>query len=155
MSDEDIARKMGISKSTFYKWKNEHSDISDALKKGKEICDFEAEEVLLGLFEGHYVEDEVQDVYSEQKGKEPERVVKKHIHKVKRWVEPNPTAIIFYLKSRAGWKEQWQRDDLSQRKEEFEYKKQKDAGETAEIEDLDDVESEIYEESEEEKDDSV
>lgn len=36
------------------------------------------------------------------------------------------------------------REEIKLRREEFEYKKAKDAGETEEVEDLDDVEAEIY-----------
>lgn len=39
LTDEDIAANMGISRSTLNDWKNKHSDISDALKKGEEVVD--------------------------------------------------------------------------------------------------------------------
>lgn len=42
-----IAHNMGISRSTLDKWKNDFSDISDALKKGKEVVDYEVENALL------------------------------------------------------------------------------------------------------------
>ena len=35
LTDAQIAHNMGISRSTLDKWKNDLSDISDALKKGK------------------------------------------------------------------------------------------------------------------------
>lgn len=38
---------MGISESTLYDWKNRFPDISEALKKGKEVVDFEVENALL------------------------------------------------------------------------------------------------------------
>lgn len=44
--DEQIAKNMGISRSTLDVWKNKYSDISDALKKGKEIVDYEVENAL-------------------------------------------------------------------------------------------------------------
>lgn len=47
LTDEQIAHNMGISPSTYYKWQNEHSEISEALKKGKEVVDFEVENALL------------------------------------------------------------------------------------------------------------
>jgi hypothetical protein len=38
---------MGISTKTLYRWKNAHSPIRQALKKGKEIVDFAVENALL------------------------------------------------------------------------------------------------------------
>ncbi len=47
LTDEDIAGKIGISRTTLYAWKNRYSDISDALKKGKEVVDYQVENALL------------------------------------------------------------------------------------------------------------
>lgn len=38
---------MGINKATLYDWKNKYPDISDALKKGKEVVDIQVENALL------------------------------------------------------------------------------------------------------------
>lgn len=45
--DEQIADKMGITTSTLYAWKQKYSEISEALKKGKEVVDYEVENALL------------------------------------------------------------------------------------------------------------
>ena len=45
--DEQIANNLGISKTTFYKFKDEHSELSELLKKGKEIVDYQVENALL------------------------------------------------------------------------------------------------------------
>lgn len=47
LSEEQIARNMGVSRSTLSAWKNVHPDILDALKKGKEIVNYEVENALL------------------------------------------------------------------------------------------------------------
>ncbi len=47
LTDEQIADKMGITTSTLYDWKNKYSEISEALKKGKEVVDVEVENALL------------------------------------------------------------------------------------------------------------
>lgn len=39
----DIAALMGISASTFYKWKNEHVEISDAFEEGRKVLDEKVE----------------------------------------------------------------------------------------------------------------
>lgn len=46
LTDEQIAENIGINRDTLYRWKKEHPDISDALKKGKEVVDFEVENAL-------------------------------------------------------------------------------------------------------------
>jgi len=47
LTDEQIAHNMGIRRTTLYDWKNKYPDIDDALKKGKEIVDYEVENALL------------------------------------------------------------------------------------------------------------
>jgi len=46
LTDAQIAKNCGISLSTLSEWKNRFSEISDALKKGKEVVDFEVENAL-------------------------------------------------------------------------------------------------------------
>ncbi len=46
LSDEQIAHNIGISRTTLYDWKNKFEDIADALKKNKEIADYEIENAL-------------------------------------------------------------------------------------------------------------
>lgn len=43
---EQIAKNLGISKDTLYSYKNKYSDFSDALKKGREVVDYEVENAL-------------------------------------------------------------------------------------------------------------
>ena len=47
LTDEQIANNLGISKTTFYKFKDEHSELSELLKKGKEVVDYQVENALL------------------------------------------------------------------------------------------------------------
>lgn len=47
LTDEELAKKMKISRSTLNEWKKKHSDISDTLKKNKQIVDYEVEQALL------------------------------------------------------------------------------------------------------------
>jgi len=39
LTDEEMAAFYGINVATLYRWKNEHSEFSEALKKGKEEAD--------------------------------------------------------------------------------------------------------------------
>ena len=47
LTDEQIAHNMGIATGTLYSWKKSHVEICEALKKGKEVVDFEVENALL------------------------------------------------------------------------------------------------------------
>lgn len=45
--DEQIAKNLDIALSTFYEYKNKYLEFSDALKRGKEVVDYEVENALL------------------------------------------------------------------------------------------------------------
>lgn len=47
LTDEQIAHNIGIARSTLFEWRKRQKDIEDALKKGKEVVDFEVENALL------------------------------------------------------------------------------------------------------------
>ncbi|MEZ0537869.1 helix-turn-helix domain-containing protein [Caldicellulosiruptoraceae bacterium PP1] len=78
---------MRISLSTLYEWKNKFSEISESLKKGKEVVDREVENALLKATLGYEYEEEIVN----NKGQ---------IVRVKKHAKPDITAIIFWLKNR-------------------------------------------------------
>lgn len=90
--DEQIAQNIGIAASTLYEWKKQYPEISEALKKGKEVVDRQVENALLKRALG-YEYDEITTEY----GEETKRVTKQ--------VVPDTTAQIFWLKNRKP--EQW------------------------------------------------
>lgn len=47
LTDEQISNNIGISRSTLAEWKKKYEDISDTLKKGKEVVDYQVENALL------------------------------------------------------------------------------------------------------------
>lgn len=47
LTDEQIAKNININPATLYRWKIKESKICNALKKGKEVVDFEVENALL------------------------------------------------------------------------------------------------------------
>lgn len=55
LTDEQIAERMRIHPSTLYDYKRKHSEISEALKKGKEVVDIEVENELLKKTKGFIV----------------------------------------------------------------------------------------------------
>jgi len=46
LTEEEIAKRLGIVRSSLQKYKNEYSDLSDALKEGKEAADYRVENAL-------------------------------------------------------------------------------------------------------------
>ena len=46
LTDEQISRNLGISKVTFYKYKASCSELSELLKRSKEVVDYEVENAL-------------------------------------------------------------------------------------------------------------
>lgn len=94
LTDEQIANNMGIVTSTLYAWKNRYKEISEALKRGKEVVDIEVENSLLKAAKGYFV-DEEKTYISEVNG-----VVTKRKEITKKYIAPNTTAQIFWLKNR-------------------------------------------------------
>jgi len=47
LTDEQIAKNCGCNAATLYDWKKRYPEISKALKKGKEVVDYEVENALL------------------------------------------------------------------------------------------------------------
>lgn len=47
LTDEQIAEKMRIGMTTYYRWQTNYREIREALKKGKEVVDYEVENALL------------------------------------------------------------------------------------------------------------
>lgn len=56
LTDEQLAQNMGIAAGTLYDWKKKYPEISEALKRGKEVVDVQVENALLKRAMGyHYV----------------------------------------------------------------------------------------------------
>lgn len=102
LTDEQIAANIGICRDTLIEWKKKYSDISDALKRGKDIVDIQVENALLKRALGYtYIEttQERVDDYDPQTGLKTgsHMEVTKTVTKE---VQPDTTAQIFWLKNR-------------------------------------------------------
>ena len=87
LTDEQIAINLKIGVRTLYEWQQRYPQISQSLKKGKEVVDRQVENALLKRALG-YTYDEV----TTEDGVETKRVTKE--------VMPDTTAQIFWLKNR-------------------------------------------------------
>lgn len=102
LTDEQIAANIGISRSTLNEWKNRFSDISDTLKRGKEIVDIQVENALLKRALGYTYKETTREAQFNPQTEQYEMVVTKEVTKE---VVPDTTAQIFWLKNRKP--EEW------------------------------------------------
>ena len=102
LTDEQIAQKIGIKTSTLYDWKNRFPEISEALKKGKEVVDIEVENALLKRALGYSYTETTRELQQNVLTGENELVVTKTVEK---FIPPDTTAQIFWLKNRKP--EEW------------------------------------------------
>ncbi len=102
LTDEQVARNLGISRQTLYVWCEKYADISDALKKGKDVADREVESALYKRAVGYRVKKQVRERRLNRKTGKQEMVVTKETEEE---VAPDVTAAIFWLKNRKP--EEW------------------------------------------------
>ena len=96
LTDEQIAHNMGIRRETLYDYKNKYPNISNALKKGKEVVDIEVENALLKKALGYTI-----TLHKQKVTKDGDVVdIEEEVH-----IAPDTTAQIFWLKNRK--KAQW------------------------------------------------
>ena len=111
LTDEQIAKNLGIAVDTFYRYKNKYSEFSEVLKKGKEVSDYEVENALYNKAMGYNSKVKkafkVKNVEYDDYGKkirEYEEIVlaEEEIH-----IPADTTAQIFWLKNRKSnkWKD--------------------------------------------------
>lgn len=97
LTDEQLASNMGISRTTLNEWKKRFPNISDTLKKGKEVVDIQVENALLKRALGYQykeiTEEEKYNPITEEFNIRVTKIVTKE-------VAPDTTAQIFWLKNR-------------------------------------------------------
>lgn len=100
LTNEQIAKNIGVNQDTLYTWIRRFPEFSEALKIGRDEADMQVENALFKRALGYYTE----DIQEEYEGTvRVKRVVKK------KWVAPDISAQIFWLKNRAS--NRWRNDD--------------------------------------------
>lgn len=97
LTDEQVAKNIGINRDTLYQWKKKYADISDALKKGKEVVDIAVENALLKRALGYTFKEITRERSVNLETGQVELMVTKEVTKE---VQPDTTAQIFWLKNR-------------------------------------------------------
>jgi len=102
LSKEQVAKNMGIAKSTLREWVNTYPAISTAVKRGKEIVDIEVENAMCKRALGYEYEEVKTIIEQTADGSR-----KTKVEKTKKQVAPDVGAQIFWLKNRrsnCGWR---------------------------------------------------
>lgn len=102
LSDEQVAKNIGIQRSTLYEWLKKYKDFSDAYKKGTETSLYEVENAMYKAAVGYDVE-EVEMIETIA----PDGGVTTQKRKRRRHIPPNVGAACFILKNKKkdAWKD--------------------------------------------------
>lgn len=87
LTNEQISKKVGCNPDTLYKWMKRYSEISEALKKGKEVVDIQVENALLKRAVGFHFTEQIATPSGE-------------VVDVVRYEKPDTTAAIYWLRNR-------------------------------------------------------
>ena len=94
LTDEQLAKNMGIGRTTLYNWLKEFPDFAKAIKEARRIPNLEIENSMFELAWGRVYVEEIKTSLDPKTGE-----VSK-IEKTRRQVPPNPTILIFLAKNR-------------------------------------------------------
>ena len=94
--DKQIAERLRVRADTFCRWQNQHPQLAQALKRGRDAANLELKQAMLKTAAGYDVEEEETTVILD-KDKQPKSYRKTSR---KRHIPPNPTMQIFLAKNR-------------------------------------------------------
>ncbi len=96
LTDEEIARNIGISTSTFYEWCKRFTEFSETIKKARKPVAVEVEDTFFEKkLQGYIVKETTKEVTIAPNGAKTQ-----HIKEAERYIPPDTTAMIFFLKNR-------------------------------------------------------
>ncbi len=116
-TNKEIAAKLNIAESVFYEWCKKYPEFSEVIKKAREEYAIpEVEGALFKLATGYWIEEKRKIGIKTKKKTEDnagnteednEGLEKVRMEIIEKYIPPNPTAIIFFLKNRAPdrWKD--------------------------------------------------
>lgn len=108
-TDEEIADFFDISRRTLSRWKTTYPEFVEALRRGKDAADDRVEDSLYHRALPREIEEEqaikLKKVIYNKQGKRASEEERVEIVKVRKFVPPDTTAMIFWLKNRRP--DQW------------------------------------------------
>ena len=104
LSDEDIAKSIGINRTTIYDWKRKYPTFANALRDGKLVADLAVESALFKKATGFSVTDTKTTSFLD---KETGELVEGKTEVTTKHILPDTLAIMFWLKNRCPdlWKD--------------------------------------------------
>ena len=88
LTDADICKNLDVGKDAFIEYKKQYPELTEALKRGKEVIDVMVENALLKAALGYdYTEEELNKMTGDP-------------IELRKVAHPNTTALIFWLKNR-------------------------------------------------------
>ena len=113
LTDDQIAKNIGVSVSTLNNWKNKYVEILEFLKRGKEVIDRQVENALLKRALGYEYTETTREAVKDPESGEVNMCITK---KVTKQVVPDTTAQIFWLKNRKPdkWRDKPAYEDTSE-----------------------------------------
>lgn len=103
LTHTEIAESMGITRETLYQWMSKFSDISDAIKTGRQLS---VQAIENQFFKNAFgMLEEVTEIIEEDQVWDGTKWIakKRHVRKTTKKIPPNTAAQIFYLKNKAGY----------------------------------------------------
>lgn len=94
LTGEQIAKNIGIQRSTYVAWLKKFPDFAAAIKKAQRIPELELENAMFELACGHSFVEEIKSILDPKTGS----ILK--IEKVRRQIPPNPVMLIFLAKNK-------------------------------------------------------
>jgi len=101
LTDEQIAKNLGIGYSTINLYKTQYVELVEALKKGKEVIDFEIENALVKRALGYKYTETTKETVADRDAQG--NIIGSHLEVTKtvtKEVAPDVTAQIYWLKNR-------------------------------------------------------
>lgn len=117
LTNEQIAKNIGVSRQTLDNWCKKHVDIFDSIKKGREPVVRELENALVKKAKGFEYEETTTEIWADDNGNKKQKV-SKH----KKYSPPDSSALMFLLKNYKPDKYR-NYNELTKRKIEAEIKK--------------------------------
>ena len=99
LTNAQIAHNIGINPDTLYTWMKRFPDVSESLKRGKEVVDRQVENALFKSAIGYMYEEETVTNAGD-------------VVTTRKYAKPNTTAQIFWLKNRKPetWRDKQEQD---------------------------------------------
>lgn len=96
LSEEEVYTNLGVSKTSWYNYKQQHVELVDTIQKGKKCQIAITENTLFNMAQGYYYEEEQVHKVRDADGFEVLEKVN-----VRRYKHPNLGAVVFLLKNKA------------------------------------------------------